>query len=173
MERPCQTLMPALARRVGSANLPRQRAVVAFFQITEIRCCRGRACCVFYRDFFVVLAACNVTSRLAYSLSSYQNNDTICLLVPTHVSSLWLKLSHQEGLKRILQDFSGIEQATVEYSTWNSNSTNDLLLGSRGVCSDNGTTVTVTFDRISMEVGGWEDRWVDGGVQIEDLTYDE
>lgn len=60
----------------------------------------------------------------------------------------------QEELKRILQDFSGIEQATVEYSTWDYNTTSDLLLGSRGVCSDNGTTATVTFDSISMEVGG-------------------
>lgn len=62
----------------------------------------------------------------------------------------------------MLQDFSGIEQATVEYSTWDGNSTADLLLGSRGVCSDNGTTVTVTFDSISMEVGrrvgGWMGR---------------
>lgn len=97
--------------------------------------------------------------------------------MPTHVSSLSLKLSLQEGLKRILQDFSGIEQATVEYSTWASNTTTggtgsakttDLLLGSRGVCSDNGTTVTVTFDSISIEVCGWMDGWMGRwGVQIE------
>lgn len=78
--------------------------------------------------------------------------------MPTRVSSLSPKLFRQEGLKRILQDFSGIEQATVEYSTWASNTTTGhtgLLPGSRGVCSDNGTTVAVTFDSISMEVGGW------------------
>lgn len=61
-----------------------------------------------------------------------------------------------------MQEFSGIERTTVEYTTWmEGTSTADpgrattagLILGSRGACSENGTTVTVTFDSISMEVG--------------------
>lgn len=67
----------------------------------------------------------------------------------------------QEGLKRILQDFSGIERTTVEYSTWASSPTEDSWSQAttglaRGVCSDNGTTATVTFESISIEVGRWE-----------------
>lgn len=57
-----------------------------------------------------------------------------------------------------MQDFSGIERTTVEYSTWASSNTEDS--GSHtttgltvGVCSENGTTVTVTFESISIEVG--------------------
>lgn len=75
----------------------------------------------------------------------------------------WPNPPRQEGLKRILQDFSGIERTTVEYRTWNSSTgdpagaaTTGLMLGSRGVCSDNGTTVTVTFDSVSIEVGRWD-----------------
>ena len=59
-----------------------------------------------------------------------------------------------------MQDFSGIERTTVAYSTWVSSTvenstggtTTGLMLGSRGVCSDNGTTVTVTFESVSIEV---------------------
>lgn len=64
----------------------------------------------------------------------------------------------QEGLKRILQDFSGIERMTVEYRTWASGnaegSGSHATSGvNAGVCSENGTTVTVTFESISIEVG--------------------
>lgn len=57
----------------------------------------------------------------------------------------------QEGLKRILQDFSGVERTSVQFSIpaivrersgWNNN----------GVCSSNGTFVTVTFESVSLEV---------------------
>ncbi|CAM9804617.1 unnamed protein product, partial [Scytosiphon promiscuus] len=78
-----------------------------------------------------------------------------------------------EGLKRILQDFSGIERTTVEYTTsmpTASSGTEDsarsahLLLGNKGVCSNNGTTVTVTFDAVSTEGD-------DGDLPLLELDY--
>lgn len=57
-------------------------------------------------------------------------------------------------MERILQDFSGVEQTSVEYSTWTAD--DDIAtegVNNKSVCSDNGTTVTVTFAAASLEVG--------------------
>lgn len=60
----------------------------------------------------------------------------------------------QEGLKHILQDFSGVERVSVEYNTavtrenWATTG-----LRNKGVCSDDGTNVTVIFESVSLEVG--------------------
>ena len=58
-------------------------------------------------------------------------------------------------MKRIIQDFSGVERTTVEYQTWAAAGDFGAILVSsdKGVCSDNGTTVTVTFESVSLEVG--------------------
>lgn len=57
-------------------------------------------------------------------------------------------------MKQIMQDFSGVERTTVEYQTWAAGDFGSTLVSSnKGVCSDNGTTVTVSFDIVSLEVG--------------------
>lgn len=73
----------------------------------------------------------------------------------------WLFLTEQEEMRRIIQDFSGVERTTVEYQTWAAyaaaaagESGAILVSSDKGVCSDNGTTVTVTFDGVSLEVRG-------------------
>ncbi|CAM9114790.1 unnamed protein product [Hapterophycus canaliculatus] len=79
---------------------------------------------------------------------------------------------NEEGLKRILQDFSGIERTTVNYTTWTSTASFAAKDPGRGrsehlplrVCSDNGTTVTVTFDAVLIEGD-------DGDLPLLELDY--
>lgn len=73
------------------------------------------------------------------------------------------RLHTEKGeLERIIQDFSGVERAVVEYQTWAAATAAaaaagefgaTLVVSDKGVCSDNGTTVTVTFESVSLEVG--------------------
>lgn len=79
------------------------------------------------------------------------------MFLPLHLHA------EKREMKRIIQDFSGVERAAVEYQTWSAATTTaaaaaagglgaTLVPSDKGVCSDNGTTVTVTFERVSLEV---------------------
>ncbi|CAM9289872.1 unnamed protein product, partial [Sphacelaria rigidula] len=65
--------------------------------------------------------------------------------------------TEEEKLERILQEFDGVERTTVRYAS--SGVTRPL-----GVCSDNGTTVTVTFTTASFEGD-------DGDLPMLELDY--
>lgn len=59
----------------------------------------------------------------------------------------------KEELTSIFQDFSGVERVSVVYSpSAIEEETPAFSLVNRGVCSDSGTLVNVTFDGVSLEV---------------------
>lgn len=64
---------------------------------------------------------------------------------PTHVLCREF-LVRKEELEHLLEGFSGIDRVEVDYSSHLSGRE------ARAVCSDGGTTATVTFARVSLEV---------------------
>lgn len=61
-------------------------------------------------------------------------------------------LRRKEELRDILQEFSGVDRVGVAFSASPGKRGAKGSRGRGGVCSEHGTSVTITFERVSLEV---------------------